>query len=425
MRRLHVYIEIQGKQRHVGIIAGENSEDARFSYDKEYSLDLTCHPISIQLPFRDKAFSVEATRNFFEGLLPEGFTRRCVAGWIHADETDYITLLAALGKECLGAIQILEEGMDIPNAAYQMLTKKQVQQLAREGASEAAELVTKAHLSLTGASGKVGLYYDPNKEKWYLPVGMAPSTHIVKQSHVRLDAIVTNEQLCLQTAKNLGIKVPESFVVNVGNGRDEDVLFATKRYDRLCSDNAEKIDGFNVPYRLHQEDFSQAMGISANRKYEQNYSGYLEQMFDILRRYSINPIREQLKLWDICVYDYLIGNTDNHIKNVSLLYGADMSSIKLAPAYDIVSTVIYAGSTSDMAFSIGHEYDIHKINRESFRQEAARVGLGERVAMQHYDRLADRIDEALDKACETLVSQGFEQAENIKERILFARKEVK
>ena len=49
----------------------------------------------------------------------------------------------------------------------------------------------------------------------------------------------------------------------------------------------------------------------------------------------------------------------------------------------------------------------------------------ERVAMQHYDRLADRIDEALDKACETLVSQGFEQAENIKERILFARKEVK
>lgn len=78
-----------------------------------------------------------------------------------------------------------------------------------------------------------------------------------------------------------------------------------------------------------------------------------------------------------------------------------------------------------MAFSIGHEYDIHKINRESFRQEAAQVGLGERVAMQHYDRLADRIDEALDKACETFVSQGFEQAENIKERILFARKEVK
>ncbi|MFR7717008.1 MAG: hypothetical protein ACLU09_11940 [Clostridium sp.] len=82
-----------------------------------------------------------------------------------------------------------------------------------------------------------------------------------------------------------------------------------------------------------------------------------------------------------------------------------------------MSTVIYAGSTSDMAFSIGHEYDIHKINRESFRQEAAQVGLGERVAMQHYDRLADRIDEALDKTCETLVSQGFENDRKSEYRI--------
>lgn len=53
-------------------------------------------------------------------------------------------------------------------------------------------------MSQTGASGKVGLYYD--EEKWYLPIGEAPSTHIVKQSHVRLKRIVANEQLCLLTA---------------------------------------------------------------------------------------------------------------------------------------------------------------------------------------------------------------------------------
>lgn len=46
--------------------------------------------------------------------------------------------------------------------------------------------MTKAHLSLTGASGKVGLYYDTENSAWYLPVGTAPSTHIVKQSHIRL-----------------------------------------------------------------------------------------------------------------------------------------------------------------------------------------------------------------------------------------------
>lgn len=80
------------------------------------------------------------------------------------------------------------------------------------------------------ASGKVGLYYKIDTNEWYLPIGAAPSTHIVKQSHVRLDGIVTNEQLCLQTAKNLGIDVPDSFVINVGTGKDEEVLFATHRY---------------------------------------------------------------------------------------------------------------------------------------------------------------------------------------------------
>lgn len=424
MRKLYVYIEIQGKQNYAGVIAGESSDDARFTYDREYRTSSKCYPISIHLPFQDEAFSVEVTRNFFEGLLPEGFTRRCVAGWIHADERDYLTLLAALGRECLGAIQIVEEGTNISNSGYQLLSIEQVQQLAREGASEAAELVTKAHLSLTGASGKVGLYYDLSEKKWYLPIGIAPSTHIVKQSHVRLDAIVTNEQLCLQTAKNLGIEVPDSFVVNVGDGRDEDVLFATKRFDRVLSDNTKIIDGLAAPYRLHQEDFSQAMGIAAMHKYERDHNAYLQQMFEILRNYSSNPMIDQLKLWDICVFNYLIGNTDNHIKNVSLLYSADLSSIQLAPAYDIVSTVIYASSTSEMAISIGREYDIYKIDRECFRQEADHVGLGERVAMQHFDRLADQIELALDKACSTLMRQGFEQAEVIKSRILFNRKAI-
>lgn len=71
---------------------------------------------------------------------------------------------------------------------------------------------------------KTGLYYD-NKDGWYMPFGTAPSTHIVKQSHVRLSGIVANEQLCLRTAKILGIDVPESFIISVGTG--EHILFAT------------------------------------------------------------------------------------------------------------------------------------------------------------------------------------------------------
>lgn len=342
MRNLGVWIEIGGLQTYVGRIIGEKEEDARFSYAEEYLSSNIARPISIHLPLSENAFSVDDTRNFFEGLLPEGFTRRCVAGLLHTDANNYLSLLAGLGNECLGAIKITDENNEVVNADYQKLTIDEVSQLAREGAMETAELVTKSHLSLTGASGKVGLYYDENNKDWYLPKGSAPSTHIVKQSHVRLDGIVTNEQLCMMTAGNMGIEIPESFIVNVGDGRDEEVLLATKRYDRAIKDGLKKINGLSVPYRLHQEDFSQAMGISAHNKYESDNAGYLKMMFEIIRQKSFNPIADQLKMWDICIFNYLIGNTDNHIKNVSLLYDEELKTVCLAPAYDILSNIIYS-----------------------------------------------------------------------------------
>lgn len=423
MRNLGVWIETGGLQTYVGCIIGENEEDARFSYAEEYLSGNIARPISIHLPLSENAFSVDDTRNFFEGLLPEGFTRRCVAGLLHTDANDYLTLLAGLGNECLGAIRITDENNEVVNADYQKLTIDEVSQLAREGAMETAELVTKSHLSLTGASGKVGLYYDENNNEWYLPKGSAPSTHIVKQSHVRLDGIVTNEQLCMMTAGNMGIEIPESFIVNVGDGRDEEVLLATKRYDRAIKDGLKKINGLNVPYRLHQEDFSQAMGISAHNKYESENTGYLKMMFEIIRQKSFNPIADQLKMWDICIFNYLIGNTDNHIKNVSLLYDDELKTVRLAPAYDILSTVIYTSSTRDMAFSIGNEYDIEKITRDSFRREAANIGLGEQMAMKRFDYLANAFPYALNKACDELLDKGFNKAIDIYERIRDKRRE--
>lgn len=252
---------------------------------------------------------------------------------------------------------------------------------------------------------------------------MGYSTHIVKQSHVRLDGIVTNKQLCMMTAGNMGIEIPESFIVNVGDGRDEEVLLATKRYDRAIKDGLKKINGLSVPYRLHQEDFSQAMGISAHNKYESDNAGYLKMMFEIIRQKSFNPIADQLKMWDICIFNYLIGNTDNHIKNVSLLYDEELKTVCLAPAYDILSTVIYTSSTRDMAFSIGNEYDIKKITRDSFRREAANIGLGEQMAMKRFDYLANAFPDALNKACDELLGKGFNKAIDIYERIRDKRRE--
>lgn len=416
MHKLLVRIEIKGESVYVGDIVGKDSSDVCFTYAESY-LNVPEHrPISINLPLEKRSFDAFTTRNFFEGLLPEGFTRRCVAEWMHAEENDYLSILAGLGQECLGALKITEENaVEIP-PQYIKLTYDEVRKLAKEGATESAELVTKSHLSLTGASGKAGLYYDG--EQWFLPMGEAPSTHIVKQSHVRLKRIVTNEQLCLLTAGKLGIETPESFIVKTDSSEDENVLFATKRYDRKMSETCKTIGTMPVPYRLHQEDFSQALGIPVAEKYEKDNAGYMKKIFGILRSYSADPIMDQMKLWDICVFNYLVGNTDNHIKNLSLVYSEDLKTIRLAPAYDIVSTMIYKSSTENMAMSIDGAYCINDITRESFAREAINVGLGSKMAMRRFDEMVQRFPFALQEAAGELSSQGFVATEEIMEQIL-------
>ncbi len=412
-----VNIERNGKMTPIGYIAGESYKTARFAYFEHYLQDRNAVPVSISLPLQQESFSAERTKLFFEGLLPEGFTRRSVAQWLHLDENDYLSILHQLGRECLGAICILTED-ETQTASYEKIAEQQVRDLAAEGAQKSAEIVTKSHLSLTGASGKVGLYYDAQGDQWYLPEGTAPSTHIVKQSHVRLEGIVTNEQLSMMTAAKCGIEVPDSFIIDLGNGRDNEVLYATKRYDRTFEGAANEITGLPCPLRLHQEDFAQAMGVSSAQKYEKNHAGYMQGMFEVLRQFSANPIVDQQKLWDMIIFCFLLGNTDAHIKNFSLLYGKDLRGIRLAPAYDLVSTTVYESSTREMAFSIGNDLLIDEITEDSFRKAASDLHIGEKFAISRYNYISNHFREALREAASELQDAGFSQAVRMEDRIL-------
>lgn len=415
-RTLYVSLEREGQMVPVGSIVGDTPEEASFCYSETYLASET-GAISISLPLQEEAFSPEQTKNYFEGLLPEGFTRRSVAQQMRVDENDYLSILHGLGRECLGAVCISGEE-EMPEASYERITGEQVSALAAEGAVKSAELVMKSHLSLAGASGKVGLYYHKEDGNWYLPKGTAPSTHIVKQSHIRLSGIVANEQLSLRTAYYCGIEIPDSFIINTGAGKEDEVLFATQRYDRYFGDDPVIIQGLARPSRLHQEDFAQAMGIPATDKYEKEDAGYLADMFSILRKYASNPVEDQLKLWDMLVFDYLIGNTDAHIKNFSLLYGTDLRSVRLAPAYDIISTSIYSQSTREMSISVGGRRSLDEADREAFRDAAAEAGLGERMLMKRFDAMHARFREALDRAATELEEMGFQEAEKMKADIL-------
>ena len=419
MKNLSVYLENNGESILAGYIRGNAPDDSCFYYSDSYLMLPESRPISISLPLQENPFSPERTKCFFDGLLPEGFTRRCVAGWIHADENNYLSILSELGKECLGALKIIEDNTDNDiQPEYRLLSKKEVCNLAAEGAAESAQLVTKAHLSLAGASGKAGLYYDEQNKKWYLPLGEAPSTHIVKQSHVRLNGIVANEQLSLFTARNLGIDVADSFIINTGNYNEGEVLFASKRFDRVIPDDAHTLNGLPVPLRLHQEDFAQAMGIPSAFKYERDNKQYLKMSADILRANSADPITDILKLWDLCVFNYFLGNTDNHIKNLSLLYSSDLKSTRLAPAYDLISTVIYESSTEEMAMSIGGVYELSKIGVNEFQVEAQNIGLGQQLAMKRFYEIASKFENALSDAAAELEDLGLPGIDSIKELIL-------
>lgn len=417
MKSYLVSVEINGEQASVGEISFQTADDATFSYAEEYLNRKDARPISLSLPLQAERFTAKQTKNFFSGLLPEGFTRRSVATWMHVDEDDYVSMLFGLGQECLGAIRI-SDGQVSSEDSYHLLDMDKVRELANEGATKSSQILVETHLSLTGATGKVGLYYDEKTGDWYLPYGTAPSTHIVKQSHVRLDGIVANERLCLLTASKLGICVPESFIIDTGNSQDKDVLFATKRYDRKIRENAQLINGMKKPDRLHQEDFSQAMGIPSVEKYERNYAGYLKGMFDILRKHSADPLRDQVELWKRVILNILIGNTDGHIKNSSLLYGEDLNSIRLAPAYDIVSTSVYDVSSKQMAMSIGGEYNIGRIKEKNIYDCADEVGLGKKLAGKYYDELSNNFEKALRESSLELFDKGFTNAKDICERIL-------
>ena len=414
MRKLEVYIEIDGSQTLVGSIRGNDSSDAVFSYNDKYLSARNPVSISVSLPLQKDSFRSDQTRNFFESLLPEGFSRTAVADWIKADERDYLTILSVLGRECLGAVKITE-GKDISKSKYERLTEEKIKELASEGATKSTQILMETHLSLTGATGKVGLYYDEASDQWYLPKGNAPSTHIVKQSHVRLKHIVLNEQLCLLTAKNLGIAVPESFIINKG-ANDDELLLATKRYDRAFSDE-KKISGLPCPFRLHQEDFAQALSILPNEKYEKTPSAYMKRMFKLIRNNSSNPVEDQMALLRSIIFNYLIGNTDCHVKNYSLLYGADLRSKRLAPIYDLVATRVYK-TTSEMSFFIGGELDIGKTDRTNFEKAADEIGMSGKMVLNTFDEVTGKFESALTAAADELKRQGFEHATALKRDIL-------
>jgi serine/threonine-protein kinase HipA len=92
-----------------------------------------------------------------------------------------------------------------------------------------------------------------------------------------------------------------------------------------------------MPIRLHQEDFCQALGLPLFLKYEPTDGHYASLIAHTLDEVSADPIADKIEFFRRLIFDYYIGNCDNHLKNRSILWTPDLQSCRLAPLYDLTS----------------------------------------------------------------------------------------
>ena len=377
----------------VGTLSSENILDLSFTYNESYRSKPNAVSLSLSLPLSQVHFDTEKTLPFFEGLLPEGPALESIRRELRIPAYDLLNLLRALGAEAIGAIRIgEEEELHRVGPGYTPLTDEDIDLLSERGELIAPDFLKKARLSLAGAQHKVGLYIPDNpftKMEYFLPDGVAASTHIIKTASQSFKGIIFNEGYCLALARACGLTVPDSDIITAAQP-----MLALRRFDRIINESCRLYDGLPGPLRLHQEDFSQALGIEPTRKYEAGDNDYPKLIAELLRMNSANPLKDIEDLALFMAFNYLVGNCDNHIKNLSLVYSEDYLTIRLAPFYDVLCTTMYA-LDREMGLRIGSTRLIDQINRDDFTLLGSSLGVGGRRMLGLLDDMRERLDLAL------------------------------
>lgn len=233
---------------------------------------------------------------------------------------------------------------------------------------EIANDMQDSRLSLAGAQSKTGWFLPRGKDAkkagsgdWMLPLGSAPSTHIVKIASTKHPDLPFNELICMTAASAAGLEIARSEASDTIPG-----AFFSERYDRIWSNEPPSMSGFDVPLRLHQEDFCQAVGWPSYMKYETRPdSCYMALCGRLIREQSSNVIADTQMFARQVMVDYALGNCDSHLKNHSFLYSPSWREKRLAPAYDIVCTTIM-GYDHNLGIDIGDHRVIDGVTPEDF-----------------------------------------------------------
>jgi len=379
MNTLTVYLHSEP----VGTLEQDASGLLRFTYLPAWLERSDAHPLSRMLPLKPDTYENMSARPFFAGILPEEGPRQKICQILGISEGNDFAMLERIGGECAGAVSLLPEGKQPLPAGNQKRVLDQKDLISIIQALPHRPLMAGEdgiRLSLAGAQNKLPVVIEG--ESISLPLENTPSTHIIKPEPEHFPGLVANEAFCMQLALRVGMNTAEATPRLIG----ETPCIVVTRYDRTTTPAG--VD------RLHQEDFCQALGRPPERKYQQEGGPTVKACVALLREWSTTPVLDILAFIDALVFNLLIGNADAHGKNYSMIYAG--GTRRLAPLYDLVSTIAWPELSTRLAMGIGHGKNINDLNPAHFKRMAEECGFGWPMVRDRIRALATRTLHATD-----------------------------
>jgi len=354
-------------------------------------------PLSTALPLTSRTYPQRSVLPFIAGLLPDN--ERVLARWASTygvRATDYFGLLAHVGEDCAGAVQLVRpERLDaMRQEGVAWLTEAEIADRLRTLRADPStslwnDLEPTSGFSLAGAQAKTALYRSPDG-RWGRPLGRTPTSHIVKVAVDNVDQDLA-EHLTMRSAALLGLPVARSEILTFGDER----AIAIARYDRV--ERAGKL------VRVHQEDLCQALSLMPSGKYQADGGPGPVDVVALLRGRTTDADKASIgRFTDALILNWLTGGTDAHAKNYSLLLSEDQ--VVMAPLYDLTSAFAYEERFADrrrglrMAMTVGGESAIAAIGRDDWERFAGLGRLDVEDVLERIRRIGAGLPDAISQA---------------------------
>jgi len=333
---------------HVGEWAFTPSGGHSFRYCEGWLGSRLRRPLSLSLPLEQGTNPLTGPRveAFFDNLLPDSVDIRKRLSHKFGTGIRAIDLLESIGRDCVGAIQLLPVDVqppDIHRIDAEALTSAEVERLLDQTITEPAPGIPDdedLRISIAGAQEKTALLWHQNQ--WCKPLGPTPTTHIFKLplgevGGMRADfsTSVENEWLCAEIAREFGLPTANCEIAIFGRYK----VLIVERFDRRMIDKTWWA-------RLPQEDFCQVSGVPGEQKYEERAGPGMSAILGVLRGSDVPEVDRKRFLAAQLLF-WLLAAPDGHAKNFSIFIEPE-GRYRLTPLYDIMSAWPVIGDGPNM-----------------------------------------------------------------------------